>query len=96
MSDSPPEQETPTPQPPKTLAYVWRAYVRMILDPIKADRIQRIETKRAFYAGASAAVTILVTNLSPDREPTAEDFALMDSVVAELDNFGTEVRSGRA
>ena len=81
---------------PKTLGEVWRAFTHRILDPINADRIQRQETRRAFYAGASAAVTILTGNLSEEGEPTEADFALLDNLVRELDSFGEAVRQGRA
>lgn len=84
------------PPAPKTLASVWRAYVRMILDPVGAERIQRQETKRAFYAGASAVITILTGNLSGEGEPQQADFDLMDSVVAELNSFSDAVQNNRS
>lgn len=71
-------------------------YSRLFLDPIAAERIQRQETRRAFYAGAQAVITIISSNLSEDREPTAEDFALMDSIAKELADFSEAVRQRRA
>lgn len=84
------------PSTPKTLAEVWRELSHRMLDPIGADRIQRQEMRRAFYAGANAAITIVTDNMSPSDEPTEADFALMDNLVKELNRFSEAVQSGRA
>lgn len=86
------------PQPaPTTLSEVWNRFSHLALDPVGAHRIQRQEMRRAFYAGASAVLTILTQNMTTDEgEPTQADFALMDNLVQELDSFKDAVAHGRA
>lgn len=86
----------PTPITAKSLGEVWRMYTRLFLDPIQAERIQRQETRRAFYAGAQAVITIISNNLSEDQEPTEADFAMIDSIAKELADFRTAVEQRRA
>ena len=74
----------------------WRKYSSRVLDPIQANQIQRQETRRAFYAGASALMTIVLENLEGGDEPTEADLAMMDNLKAELDNFVAAVGAGRA
>jgi hypothetical protein len=74
----------------------WRQYSSKILDPIQANQIQRQETRRAFYAGASALMTIILENMSSGDEVQESDLTMMDSLKAELDNFVAAVSSGRA
>lgn len=74
----------------------WRTYSSRVLDPIRADAIQRQETRRAFYAGASALMTIILENMSAGDEVQETDLAMMDNLKAELDNFVAAVGAGRA
>lgn len=88
-----------TPQPrrrKKLIGEAWLKYSHAILDPIRADRIQRLETRRAFYAGASALLGSVMGELTPGDEPTEPDMDMMEDIQYELDEFvRSVVSSGR-
>ena len=73
--------------PNKLIENAWKNYQRMALDPIKADPIQRRETKIAFYLGALALFEGIMSNLTPGDEPIEPDLNLMQSVTDELQEF---------
>lgn len=53
-----------------------------------AGEAQLKETKRAFYAGASSIITMLVGLFNPTTpEPTEEDVQQLDAVWKELGEF---------
>ncbi len=79
----------------KLLQKEWRDYELRVL-PLGAPEVQRIETRRAFYAGAQALLSGLLSRFTDDREPTAEDMEVMDGVQAELRQFCEDVKQGRA
>lgn len=88
---------TPQPRPRrKLIGEAWLKYSHGILDPIRADRIQRQETKRAFYAGASSLLESVMRNLAPGDEPTEPDLTMMVDIQKELDDFVRSVTAGRA
>ena len=61
----------------------WQDYEHKVLSPSAPSKIQRIETRRAFYAGAIAMFDILLDNL-PDDE---SDMSLANDVRAELQDW---------
>jgi hypothetical protein len=73
----------------------WDAYAAQVI-PQTASRVQVQETRRAFYAGAMAYLTLLLSHLTPDAEPTQEDVSLLERLNAELDAFAADVTGGRA
>lgn len=73
----------------------WRSYAEVVL-PADAPEIQRVETRRAFYAGASTLLGAILKTLDPCLEPTAEDMRRMDAIHQELEDFARHVRQGRA
>ena len=77
------------------MAEAWRAYEHRVI-PIAATRVQRQEMRRAFYAGAQALLTGLLSRFTEDREPTEQDMRLMAEVERELQQFVGDVRNGRA
>ncbi len=79
----------------KLLEEQWESYQRRVI-PIGAPSVHRSECRRAFYAGAQALLTGLLSRFTADREPTAEDMAVMESVSAELRQFVSDVKGGRA
>lgn len=88
---------TPQPRPKKKLiGEAWLAYSHGVLDPIRADRVQRNETRRAFYAGASALFGSILSNLTPGGEPEEPDMEMMVGIQDELDDFVRAVSAGRA
>lgn len=79
----------------KLLAQQWCSYLEQVL-PGGASPVQAIETRRAFYAGARAMMSVVFCNLSGADETTAEDLAVMESLQAELEEFVRDVAEGRA
>lgn len=70
----------------------WKAFRRELV-PANAPRAQVVETRRAFYAGAGAAVAVMVEGVSDDPETTQADLNLMDQlrddIVSTAKSFGT-------
>jgi len=80
------------------LANAWKNYTHAVLDPIRADPIQRRETKIAFYMGALSLFDGLMNGLSNTENPdevTAPDLSLLDGVKSELDQFAANMKAGR-
>lgn len=78
------------------LRRAWLDYEHTILDPIKADRIQRQETRRAFYCGAQSVFGGILSNLTPGEEPQEADLTMLSDVQAEIDAFTALIKAGRA
>lgn len=79
----------------KLISDAWRDYeIRVI--PLNAPEVQRTESRRAFYGGAVSMFGGIVGMLDPGTEPTAEDLWKMDDIKAELDQYQTDLREGRA
>jgi len=77
------------------IAAVWTAYRERVV-PEDASRIQIQETRRAFYAGATALMALLLAHLDPGSEATADDLRMMDELDAELKRFAADIAEGRA
>lgn len=75
----------------KTLASQWDSF-RLLVVPAGASDLQLREMRRAFYAGAEAMRTTLLS--VPDGD--AEEMAACDAINAELGQFAAAVREGRA
>lgn len=78
------------------MAKSWASYEKNVM-PKTCGANQRIETRRAFYAGAQGLLGALASMFdSEDQEPTVEDLKRIDGVKAELDKFVDDVAKGRA
>lgn len=75
---------TKTHIPFRTIGEVWASYVADVL-PAMASDVQREETKRAFYAGATAMFAAVLAASEPDDEAEAE--ARMDALDRELGDY---------
>lgn len=73
----------------------WQEYEMKVIPPT-APKVQRVETKRAFYAGVRALLGGLMNRFEEGEEPTKEDLKLMDGVVLEIKDFYEEVKAGEA
>jgi hypothetical protein len=78
-----------------TLADQWSAYAAEVL-PAGASDVQKIETKRGWYAGAAAMFGLLTGGLDEDSEPTEMDVEYMESIYQELNFFARQVKDGRS
>lgn len=82
-------------KPGDVLAERYSEYVTLCVDP-RAGEVQRQETRRAFYAGARAVLTALLSITDSAHEPAAEDVAALEALNQELCAFADEVAKGRA
>lgn len=74
----------------RSLASEWADFERMVLPP-DCSEVQRTETRRGFYAGATALFHLIMSQVTPGQEPNEADFALMDRLDAEIKAYGAEL-----
>ena len=78
----------------RTIADQWADFERLVL-PKSAGAVQRQETRRAFYAGAQAALTVAIQ--IADADPSDEaGAAMLEGLHDECRRFGEEIAAGRA
>ena len=78
----------------RTIADQWAEFERRIL-PKNAPTVQRVETKRAFYAGAQAVLFVMVQIADADASDEA-GAAILEGLHDECRRFGAEIAAGRA
>lgn len=79
----------------KLLAESWATYRERVM-PENAMRLQVVECRRAFYAGAESLYVGIMKGLDPGLEPTEADMARMEDLDKELKQFAADVGAGRA
>lgn len=79
----------------KLIADAWRDYEVQIV-PLNAPEVQRIESRRAFYAGAISMWGGMMAMLEPGEEPTDADLKRMDEIKAEIDAYALALQGGKA
>lgn len=86
----------PYQKPDKPINAEWKTYAKLL--PKNCGQTQYIETRRAFFAGASTLFALIVNNVSDSSNPeaTAEDLAFMDTIHKEIVAFTDTVKSGLA
>lgn len=72
----------------------WLSYRREVI-PANAPMIQITESRRAFYAGAEALLSVICGFLEPGTEPTIGDLEKMTAIHNELVQFAADVKAGR-
>lgn len=82
------------PQNKKPIESEWRAYAEQAI-PFDTSDEQRIECRRAFYAGATALVRAFGT-LGPGADPIKAYLAVFKGAADELKRFIEEGKVGRA
>jgi hypothetical protein len=78
-----------------TLADQWEKYRAAVLHP-KAPPNQIIETRRAFYAGALATLTLQIAVIGHPDISEAAALALIQSWHDECASFARQVTAGQA
>ena len=76
----------------------WKAYRQQVL-PAQITSVQEIETRRAFYAGAQALLSVQMKGFETESgsdEPTEADLAVMDGIKAEFDEYLEQLKVGKA
>jgi hypothetical protein len=72
----------------------WRSYAERVL-PTNAPRVQMVECRRAFYAGAGLLFEKLADAVGADDVSEDAGVAIMQGVDSELAAFVKDVRGGR-
>jgi pyruvoyl-dependent arginine decarboxylase (PvlArgDC) len=68
----------------------WQAFERLVVPPT-ASAVQRTETRKAFFAGASVLFMIMTRGMSDGPDVEAADLAFMDGLSEEIDAFGEQI-----
>ena len=76
---------------PLSIAANWRDYESVVLPP-DAGQVQRRETRIAFYAGASAVVSITDHIGQPEVSEDA-GMAILSAIQSELRAFADELKA---
>lgn len=77
----------------KRIEAEWVDYAIRVI-PVDAPPVQVTETRRAFYAGAMAFLSIVMNQAEAGAEPTDNDLAMMDDLQAEFEEFFAAVKAG--
>ena len=72
----------------------WRSYLHQVV-PRGAPPVQVRETKRAFFAGASAYAFTVMSLVSKGAGVTAADESMMKDIMQELEDFTESVGKGQ-
>lgn len=80
----------------KRIAKAWNSYYEKVLVPVGAGRVQIIECRRAFYAGANALFGGIFENLTPGSEAEPADEQMLSDYQDEIEAFGEDIKAGRA
>lgn len=67
----------------------WVSYRKTL--PPGASEAQLVDTRIAFFAGALALMSTVMSNLDEDREPTDEDIQMLDDLNDELTQFNADM-----
>lgn len=70
----------------------WRSYEILVV-PATAPEVQRVESRRAFFAGAEHLYGSMLTSLDPGAEPTGDDMRRMEQIDGELTAFLRELET---
>ena len=72
----------------------WRQYVERVL-PTNAPRVQIVECRRAYYAGAYHLLSSLTSEAGGDEVSEDDGVSILQSVATELNQFVEDVMGGR-
>lgn len=74
-----------------TIAEIWETFEKLVLLPIKASDTQRNEMRKAFYAGAGAAlqISLQIGKEIHDEEAGAQAFEKLNT---EVINFALSLQ----
>lgn len=68
----------------------WESYLNEVL-PKNAPEIQKVECRRAFYAGALAIWVTVISGVSEAEEITGSDLLLMNTIKNEFAEYLKEL-----
>ena len=71
----------------------WNEYEEVVV-PAHAGAVQRLESRRAFYAGAQSMLSLFV-RISKDNVPETQGVAMLESCDKELTEFWNSVMADK-
>lgn len=74
----------------KRFADAWDKYARDVL-PKEAPEVQRVECRRAFYAGGAALFYAILSGVGRGEQVTDAEIALLDGIKDELEAYAREI-----
>lgn len=80
----------------RRIASLWQTFRHEVI-ALDAPAVQILEMRRAFYAGVECALNRLSQEMSPGPSTdNTSDFDILQEVNAELQEFASHVKTGRA
>lgn len=79
----------------RTIAQQWTSFEAAVL-PASAGRVQRLETRRAFYAGFQAALLAAVEMADESGDDDDLGVSMIQRLHEECQQFAQAVATGRA
>ena len=76
-----------------TIQAEWDSFLKVVISE-DAPTVQKIEMKRAFYAGAKSFFNVQIQ--IPDGISKEAEEAMLSGLVDELEQFRAEIKNGRA
>lgn len=73
----------------------WATYAANVLDK-DSPQLQRIETRRAFYAGCAHMFGTIMGGLEPGTEATENDLQHLTDLSEELKQYAVDLVQGKA
>lgn len=81
----------------RRMAEQWNDFALHVLNNSKIGATQRIELRRAFYAGAFAIFSAVAMDLSPGQDTvTANDEQVLKDLAEEFKEYEKDLKAGRA
>lgn len=73
----------------------WNEFSRKVIHP-NSPQIQRIEMRRAFYAGAAFVLEGITKDMSPGDQVQDSDIQILEDISSELVDFAEQMARGEA
>lgn len=71
----------------RRIEQAWLGFEKMVL-PATVGEVQRVEMRKAFFAGASVLFAMMTNGVSDGPEVEASDMAFMEELDTEIREFG--------
>jgi hypothetical protein len=79
-----------------TVGSLWRDYWAAIKPPDPVDPVQVAETRRAFYAGVLASLTLFRDTVGTDAVSEDQGAVYLEALYRECEAFYRRVKEGKA
>lgn len=80
----------------RRMAEQWNDFANLILTDPRIPDTQRIEMRRAFYAGGIAVFHAVAVDMSPGDSMTESDEQMLKDLAQEFIDYERDLKAGRA